>query len=127
MLATGCFAGVAAGLFGIGGGIVVVPVLELVLGFLGVDAAIRMHIAVATSLANDYSNVTFIGACASSSWRGRSQCCQTLGDFRSDWRIAGSLDFLTGTQSRLGVDLCKFCIAYRGQDAGISAQPEPDP
>ncbi len=51
MLATGCVAGVMAGLFGIGGGIVIVPVLELTLGFLGVDAAIRMHVAVATSLA----------------------------------------------------------------------------
>jgi len=51
MLATGCVAGVLAGLFGIGGGIVIVPVLEAVLGFVGVDPAIRMHVAVATSLA----------------------------------------------------------------------------
>jgi len=51
MLATGCVAGVMAGLFGIGGGIVIVPVLEFTLGFLGVDPAIRMHVAVATSLA----------------------------------------------------------------------------
>lgn len=51
MLATGCVAGVLAGLFGIGGGIVIVPVLEAALGFLGVDAAIRMHVAVGTSLA----------------------------------------------------------------------------
>lgn len=51
MLAAGCLAGVLAGLFGIGGGIVIVPVLELILGFLGVDPAIRMHVAVATSLA----------------------------------------------------------------------------
>jgi len=51
MLACGCLAGVMAGLFGIGGGIVVVPVLELTLGLLGVDPAIRMHVAVATSLA----------------------------------------------------------------------------
>ena len=51
MLATGCVAGVLAGLFGIGGGIVIVPVLEAALSFLGVDAAIRMHVAVATSLA----------------------------------------------------------------------------
>ncbi|MDH3614976.1 MAG: sulfite exporter TauE/SafE family protein [Gammaproteobacteria bacterium] len=51
MLVTGCVAGVLAGLFGIGGGVVIVPVLEAALGFLGVDAAIRMHIAVATSLA----------------------------------------------------------------------------
>ncbi len=51
MLATGCVAGVLAGLFGIGGGIVIVPVLEGALGVLGVDPAIRMHVAVATSLA----------------------------------------------------------------------------
>ena len=51
MLATGCVAGVMAGLFGIGGGIVMVPVLESALGVLGVDPAIRMHVAVATSLA----------------------------------------------------------------------------
>lgn len=51
MLATGCVAGILAGLFGIGGGIVIVPILETTLGFLGVDPAIRMHVAVATSLA----------------------------------------------------------------------------
>lgn len=51
MLVTGGIAGVLAGLFGIGGGIVIVPVLEAALGFLGVDPAIRMHVAVATSLA----------------------------------------------------------------------------
>ncbi|NQV87444.1 MAG: sulfite exporter TauE/SafE family protein [Woeseiaceae bacterium] len=51
MLATGCVAGFMAGLFGIGGGIVIVPVLEWTLGLIGVDPAIRMHVAVATSLA----------------------------------------------------------------------------
>ncbi len=51
MLATGAIAGVLAGLFGIGGGIVIVPVLETALGFTGVDPAIRMHMAVGTSLA----------------------------------------------------------------------------
>ncbi|MBL4802777.1 MAG: TSUP family transporter, partial [Emcibacter sp.] len=33
------------------GGIVIVPVLEFALGFIGVDPEIRMHVAVATSLA----------------------------------------------------------------------------
>ncbi|MBT8079102.1 MAG: sulfite exporter TauE/SafE family protein [Gammaproteobacteria bacterium] len=51
MLAAGGVAGLLAGLFGIGGGVVVVPIMELALAFFGVDAAIRMHIAVATSLA----------------------------------------------------------------------------
>lgn len=51
MLATGALSGVLAGLLGIGGGIVIVPVLDAVLRFLEVDEAIRMHVAVATSLA----------------------------------------------------------------------------
>lgn len=51
MLATGLVGGIMAGLMGIGGGIVIVPVLEFTLGFVGVDPAIRMHVAVATSLA----------------------------------------------------------------------------
>ncbi len=51
MLATGIAGGVIAGLLGVGGGIVIVPVLEFVLELLGVSADIRMHVAVATSLA----------------------------------------------------------------------------
>jgi len=51
MLCTGLVAGVMAGLLGVGGGIVIVPMLEFALGFMGVDPSIRMHIAVATSLA----------------------------------------------------------------------------
>ena len=51
MLLTGLVGGVLAGLLGVGGGIVIVPVLEIVLSLLGVDPAIRMHVAVATSQA----------------------------------------------------------------------------
>ena len=51
MLLTGVVAGVLAGLLGVGGGIVIVPALEAALGILGVDVSVRMHIAVATSLA----------------------------------------------------------------------------
>ena len=50
-LATGLVGGFISGLFGVGGGIVIVPVLDAVLGSLGVDAAVRMPVAVATSLA----------------------------------------------------------------------------
>ena len=51
MLATGVVAGVIAGLLGVGGGIVVVPVLEWVFELLGVPVEVRMHLAVGTSLA----------------------------------------------------------------------------
>lgn len=51
LLVAGGVAGVLAGLFGIGGGAVLVPVFYSMLGFLGVDEAIRMHLSVGTSLA----------------------------------------------------------------------------
>jgi uncharacterized membrane protein YfcA len=51
MLLSGAAGGVLAGLLGVGGGIVIVPVLEIALGLVGVDPSVRMHIAVATSLA----------------------------------------------------------------------------
>ncbi len=51
LVAVGLFAGVLAGLLGVGGGIVIVPALYHVLSYLDVDPAVRMHMAVATSLA----------------------------------------------------------------------------
>lgn len=51
MLCTGAVAGVLAGLLGVGGGIVIVPVLFILFDFLDIPAQISMHLAVATSLA----------------------------------------------------------------------------
>lgn len=50
LVASGAVAGLLAGVFGIGGGAVLVPVLYQFLTWLGVDEAVRMHISVATSL-----------------------------------------------------------------------------
>lgn len=49
--ASGAVSGLMAGVFGIGGGAVLVPVFYQVLGLLGVEEAVRMHLAVGTSLA----------------------------------------------------------------------------
>lgn len=49
--ASGLIAGTVAGLLGVGGGIVLVPVLYQALSFLGVDETVRMPLAVGTSLA----------------------------------------------------------------------------
>ncbi|VAW13942.1 Protein of unknown function DUF81 [hydrothermal vent metagenome] len=51
LLAGGALTGLLAGLFGVGGGAILVPVLYELFGFLGTDEAVRMHLSVATSLA----------------------------------------------------------------------------
>lgn len=51
LVSTGVVAGVLAGLLGVGGGIVIVPVLYHVFTLMGVDESVRMHVAVGTSLA----------------------------------------------------------------------------
>ncbi|MEM9880825.1 MAG: sulfite exporter TauE/SafE family protein [Pseudomonadota bacterium] len=51
LLCTGFIAGILAGLLGVGGGIVIVPVLFYVFTALDIDDAVRMHLAVGTSLA----------------------------------------------------------------------------
>ncbi|WP_394688932.1 sulfite exporter TauE/SafE family protein [Hoeflea sp.] len=47
----GAVAGFLAGLFGIGGGAILVPVFYQVFGLIGIDEAVRMHLAIGTSLA----------------------------------------------------------------------------
>jgi uncharacterized membrane protein YfcA len=50
LVGAGLFAGFVGGLFGIGGGAVVVPALYVLFTALGVDESARMHVAVGTSL-----------------------------------------------------------------------------
>ncbi|WP_332903287.1 sulfite exporter TauE/SafE family protein [Falsiroseomonas bella] len=51
MAATGLVSGTLAGLLGVGGGIVIVPVLFNVLPFFGIPEAVQMKLAIGTSLA----------------------------------------------------------------------------
>ncbi|HVY86736.1 MAG TPA: sulfite exporter TauE/SafE family protein [Caulobacterales bacterium] len=62
LVAAGLFAGFIGGLFGVGGGIVLVPALYLIFSALNVDEHVRMHVAVATS----------ISTIISTSWRSLS-------------------------------------------------------
>lgn len=50
LVVSGAIAGILAGLFGIGGGAILVPVLVQALAMMNVDESVRMHLAVATSL-----------------------------------------------------------------------------
>lgn len=47
----GAVAGFLAGLFGIGGGAILVPVFYQMFGIMGVDEAVRMHLSLGTSIA----------------------------------------------------------------------------
>lgn len=51
LLVAGALAGVLAGLFGVGGGAIIVPILFEAFRLLGVDEEVRMPLAVGTSLA----------------------------------------------------------------------------
>ncbi len=51
VIAGGVVSGLLAGLFGVGGGVIVVPVLYEVFGLLGVPEAVRMQLSIGTSLA----------------------------------------------------------------------------
>ena len=51
LVLAGIVGGLVAGMLGVGGGIVIVPVLYHVLDLMGIDPGVRMHIAVGTSLA----------------------------------------------------------------------------
>ncbi|MBV9043673.1 MAG: sulfite exporter TauE/SafE family protein [Alphaproteobacteria bacterium] len=51
LVLSGIVGGLVAGMLGVGGGIVIVPVLYHVMDLMGIDPGVRMHIAVGTSLA----------------------------------------------------------------------------
>ena len=77
--ASGVVSGLLAGIFGIGGGAVLVPVFYQVFGLLGVDESVRMHLSVGSSLAIIIPTVDPLvhgapGARASSTW----SCCAPL-------------------------------------------------
>jgi uncharacterized membrane protein YfcA len=66
LLASGAFAGIIAGLMGIGGGLVLVPVLYHLLDTVGVADGVRIKVAVGTSLA---TIVATAWSSASAHWR----------------------------------------------------------
>src|SRR5580765_2977893 len=51
LVIAGVVSGLTAGMLGVGGGIVVVPVLYHVLSLVGIGESVRMHLAIGTSLA----------------------------------------------------------------------------
>lgn len=106
MLLTGVAAGILAGLLGVGGGIVIVPVLDTALQMTGVSPDISMHIAVATSLA------TIVPTSISSSraHHRRQAVDLTVARLWGPWIFAGSI-LGTVVASRVAGDTLSLIFA----------------
>jgi uncharacterized protein len=79
MAATGLVSGTLAGLLGVGGGIVIVPLLFNVFPFFGIPEAVQMKVAVATSLA------TIVPTSIQSARKHRAKGAMDVALLRSIW------------------------------------------
>jgi len=91
VLGSGVVGGFVAGLLGVGGGIVIVPVLELALSLAGIDPRITMNLAVATSMA------TIIPTAISSS-RAHARRGSVDGAIVKAWAVPIVVGALLGSQ-----------------------------
>ena len=99
---TGAIAGLISGLLGVGGGIVIVPVLFFVFIVLDIDDDVRMHVAVGTSLAS----IIFTGfMSARSHWKKGSVDTDLL----KRWGPAVAVGVILGTI--IGVNAMTIAIA----------------
>ncbi len=87
MTASGLLAGFAAGLMGIGGGIIIIPVLYVAFQVLGVTEAYLMHMTLGTTLAI----VFFTGFLSARSHHKRGAVLMPLVRRWAVWIVAGSV------------------------------------
>jgi uncharacterized membrane protein YfcA len=97
LLGAGAAGGLLAGLLGVGGGIIIVPVLDLALTLAGVDPAVAMHVAVATSMA------TIVPTSISSS-RSHAKRGAVDGDVVRHWSLPIVIGSLAGALLAASVD-----------------------
>lgn len=113
-LLIGAMAGFAAGLFGVGGGLIIVPILYIVFTQLHYDAAVIMHLAVGTSLATII--VTSISSISAHHKRGAVMWDVfrnlapglALGAFLG----AGIADYMSGQGLQLLIGFFAIWVAY---------------
>lgn len=126
-LLIGAIAGFAAGLFGVGGGLIIVPILYIVFTQLNYDPNVLMHMAVGTSLA------TIIVTSISSVMAHHKRDAVLWAVFKNlapglvlgSFLGAGVADLLSGQHLQLAIGLFAIWVAYK-MFRGAHVQVNPD-
>lgn len=128
-LVIGAIAGFTAGLFGVGGGLTIVPILYVVFLQQGYAADVVMHMAVGTSLATII--VTSISSIMAHHRQGAVQwnVVQTLAPGLVLGALLGAAvaDILSGQHLQLLIGIFALLVAYRmwrGVEAAVHAQQQ---
>jgi uncharacterized membrane protein YfcA len=113
-LLIGAMAGFAAGLFGVGGGLIIVPILYIVFTQLNYDPAVIMHLALGTSLATII--VTSISSVSAHHKRG-AVLWQVVRNLAPGLAVgaflgAGIADYLSGHGLQLLIGFFAIWVAY---------------
>src|SRR5690606_17992888 len=125
-LLIGAMAGFAAGLFGVGGGLIIVPILYIVFTQLHYDSSVIMHLAVGTSLATiivtSMSSVSAHHKRGAVMWDVFRNLAPGLafGSFLG----AGIADYMSGQGLQLLIGFFAVWVAY-GMFAGASKPVDP--
>jgi uncharacterized membrane protein YfcA len=115
VVAAGVVSGLLAGLFGIGGGAVIVPVLYEAFRLLGVAEAVRMQICIGTSLA-------IIVPTAWRSYRAHRLRGLVIAEVLRAWAAPAVLGVITGSVVAAYASGDVFKIAFAGLAAIIAAK-----
>lgn len=114
-LGIGAIAGFAAGLFGVGGGLIIIPILYVVFTHMGYDPSVIMHMALGTSLATiivtSISSVTAHHKKGAVLWNVFKNLAPGLviGSFLG----AGIADILSGQHLQLIIGVFAIWVAFR--------------
>ncbi|MCE2596347.1 sulfite exporter TauE/SafE family protein [Motilimonas cestriensis] len=114
-LVLGACAGLIAGLFGLGGGVIIVPVLIFAFGLLKFPADVLVHLAVGTSLATiiitSSSSVLAHHKRRAISWPVVKQ--MSIGIIIGTWLGAFAADYISGPALQKLIGVFSLCVALQ--------------
>ncbi len=123
-LAVGAFAGLLAGLFGIGGGMVIVPVLVITFEALGFPVEVLTHMAVGTSLAT----IAFTSLSSVRTHHQKGAVDWPLVKWLSAGILLGAVlgvltaNALSGAGLQIAIGICALIVAAQ---MGLGLKPKP--